>query len=141
MTPFRRALQKTLRYGVIDRDVTRFVVSLVEKAEGAEEARLLFKMFLRHERRPGRPRDPERDKRMIEAIAWVRFNRKTIGLDTAIVEAARQFSVTPNALRHAVDGKHRKFRNLFNVSSPHKLNVGETEDGPVVGSSLDPFNL
>ena len=139
MTPFRRALQKTLRYGVIDRDVTRFVIGLVEKVEGAEEARLLHKVLLRHERRPGRPRDPERDKRMVAAVTWVRFNRKSVGVDAAIVEAARQFDVTPNALRHAVEGKVGKFRNLFSADSPKEFNLGEVEDRSVIGSSLDPF--
>lgn len=71
-----------------------------------------IKHLSRHARRPGPKRDLKRDKRMRDAILWVRFNRGSLGVDKAIELAVTEFGLTENALRHAYEGRVKKFRKL-----------------------------
>lgn len=95
-------------------------IALTATDDQFDFARNVTKLLLRRARRAGRKPDLERDKRTIEAIYWVRFNRRSLGVAKAIELASKQFRVPENVLKAAYEGRIRKFRNLKPRTAPPK---------------------
>jgi hypothetical protein len=98
-------------------------VALTATDDQFDFARNVTKLLLRRARaarRPGPKPDLEHDKRVIEAIYWVRFNRHSLGVAKAIELAAKEFRVRENVLKNGYGGHVKKFRNLKPRIAPPK---------------------
>lgn len=119
---FARKIVRCFRTGIITLEIAKEIgrrIALTAAGDQFDFARYVTKLLIRHRRKPGRRRDPEKQRLIAEAAILARFNvskdkKKKKDLDAAAANAAALYGVSEKAVfRAAFERKDEPMRKLI----------------------------